>query len=124
MHSNHNSPIETMATVNKDVVIPICKELSPEDIFCLAKTCDALKPLVSHHSTHAQIVWKRKFQKHFPHLYANIKNESTINWLREFKNAYQAEYIYLPIIAICFPSSRKAISNNFKSFILKKGINF
>ena len=40
--------------------------------------------------------WQVRFNRHFPHLFNNVKSKNDVNWYAEFREAYDHEYLFLP----------------------------
>lgn len=78
----------TYAALPIEVLLLTFSHLTPE-----AASTHARLNLRSLEAGRDSALWRRKFRKHFPHLYHKIlKSKPNANWYAEFKKAYQTEY--------------------------------
>ena len=77
-------PIETL--------LDLFSYLGPEDVSNVAKVSKFFKNIADHNLYN--LFWKKKFERHFPHLFSTISIQNNVNWYTQFRTAYHEEYDY------------------------------
>jgi len=76
-------------TLPIEVLLTIFSYLSPEAVVTLTH---AKKFPIS--DADANLFWREKCNKHFPHIFKTAKLKNNINWYVTFRNAYEDEYSF------------------------------
>ena len=43
------------------------------------------------------LLWKKKFEQHFPHVFEKLSTQEERNWYAEFRQTYEDAYRSLPV---------------------------
>jgi ankyrin repeat protein len=90
-------PNKTLSDLHIDALAALVKHLAPEDMAAVAQVNKPLYLMMK--GGNLQYVWRAKLIQHFPHHFAQLMQQTKVNWKDEFAKAYVSDYHNLPILA-------------------------
>src|SRR3990167_377958 len=90
MHSRIDSKSCSIKELDDPTLLELLSFLSPEDIQSATTLNKQFYELA-----HDNLLWHKKFELHFPHVFSQLDNTTNRSWHNEFHTTYKTEYAHL-----------------------------